>query len=195
MPDIKPFNVQKYVDQVSLKDRGYVDWHSMNNIVFASLLDTGWDWGRSAWSAWNVSDEAMAIIRPRINRKIEERYYQYELGSIPPAAFAKRLKSRIESAVTKRGFLYQQAFEGIDFSFQELESLKRREINSKYPEALLMTQQEDYLSDGQEEAFLKTLSKAALPGLMDFMERVEDPDEGVLEDIKVCFSQIFSEIG
>ena len=193
--ELKPFSVERFQDQVNLKDRGYVDWHSMNNIVFASLLDVGWDWGRNAWKAWNISDEALAIIRPRLNKKIEDRYYTWELGRIPPGAFAKGLVSRITAAVEKQGFLYEQAFKGISFSYEETEFLKRREVNSQFPESMLMDEQEDYFSDGQQEAYLKTISKAALPGLMEFMRAMEEPDEQVLMDIKVCFSKIFSKVG
>lgn len=191
---ILKLNVDNYKKQISLEDREWADWHSMNTIVFASLLESGWDWGRNNWKAWNVSDEAMALLRPRLNQKIEDRYYFYELGRIPPAAFAKSLKSKLTAAVEKHGFLYQQAFDGINFNLEEKEVLKRREVNSDYPQALLMPEQEDYLKDAQEEAYEKIFSRAALNGIMDFMERVQEPDELVLKEISTCFSAIFSRL-
>lgn len=192
MPEVKKLNVDNFEKQISLEDRKWREWVSMNTLKFGSIIDIGIDWGRNSWSAWNISDEAMAVLRPRLNKKIEDRYYFREIGRTPPPAFFKSLESRITEAVTKRGFLYEAAFQGLDFSLAEIEFLKKRDLQSEYAQGLVMPGEEDYLSSGTEGGVLRKLSHATLKGLMEFSAATEEPDAGVLRDIDICFSQIFS---
>lgn len=192
MADILKFNLENYKDQIDLKDKDYVDFHSKGTIVFGSLIEDGWDWGRNDWQAYNVSPEAMAILRPRINEKIEDRYFYRELGILPPAHFKRNLKSRLQDSVSAYGYLYEEVFKGLDFTSGDIEKLKQRETKSDYPQALLQTEAKDYLTSAEEEQYEKVITRNNLHLFMEFNEKTAEPDAKIIADLEICFSQIFS---
>lgn len=193
MAEIKKFNIESFNDQViKQKDKDYTDWHSKNTIIFGSLIEDGWDWGGNDWKAYNVSPEAMALVRPRINEKIEDRFFYRELGRLPISAFKRGLKSRIQDAVSKYGWVYEEAFKGLDFSAGEIEKLKQRETRSDYPQSLLQVEEKDYLTWGEDQQYEKIITKNNLPLLMEFYRTMAEPDAKILEDIEICFSQLLS---
>lgn len=193
MLNIQKLNVDNYRDQVILqKDKDYTDFHSKNTIVFGSLIEDGWDWGRNDWKAYNVSPEAMALVRPRINEKIEDRYFTRELGQLPVSAFKRNLKSRLQDAIAQYGWVYEEAFKGLDFSATEIERFKQRETRSDYPQSLLQVDNKDYLTWGEDEEYEKTLSKSSLPLLMQFYSSMTEPDAKIIEAVEICFSQLLS---
>lgn len=189
---IKGFDPARMKSQLNLEDKTYTDFHSRNTIIFGSLLESGFDWGRNDWSAYNISEEAMIALRPRINEKVEDRFFFRELGMLPPGAFKKHLKSRLSEAVAKHGVLYQKIFDGLDFADVNFEEMKYRQINSEYPQAQLMPKQEDYASNAIEHAYDKKLNEKRFATFQNFYQSIEEPDGQVLKDIELCFSQLLS---
>ena len=193
MSDIKKMNIQDFKDHViEQKDKDWVDFHSKGTIVLGSLIVDGFDWGRNDWTAYNISDEAMAVLRPRLNQKIEDRFFYREIGILPPAAFKRNLRSRLNDAVARQGFLYQSVFDGLDITLSEREELKRREVHSDYPAAQLAPKQMDYASYADEEQYEKTKRIGNIPLLLEFSNSTLEPDAQILEELEICFSQILS---
>lgn len=195
MPEpIKKLNVQNFRDQViDMVDKDYTDWHSKGTIIFGSLVEDGFDWGYNDWKAYNISEPAVAILRPRLKEKIEDRFFFRELGILPPANFRRNLKSRLEEAVAEQGWLYQAIFDGLDFTMQEKESLVEIEVNSEFPQVALRTEEQDYASDSQQNAHDKVYTKPLIEGLNRFYASIGEPDAKVLKHIdQYCFSQLLS---
>ena len=189
MNNILPYNLDNYRSQINLEDKEYTDWHSKNTIVFGSLLDDGWDWGRNDWTSYSMSEENLALIRPRINEKIEDRYYFRELGVLPPGKFKRFLKRNITEIMSQLGPVYETSIKGIDL-LESSEDMKARIIRSEYPQGLLQTEQQDYGSSADENAFNKTTTKNQLEGIIMYSDSFSEPDKLVLEYVDKCFSSL-----
>lgn len=188
---IKPFNVGNYRDQLSGADKNYVDWHSKHTILFGSLIDDGWDWGRNDWTSYSMKAENLELIRDRINEKIEDRYMFRELGVLPPARFKKHLKSQMNKIMDQQGPIYDRIIEGLDL-FSITEEEVERTVLSEYPQAQLRTQDNDYASSAIENAKNIEKRQYQLDAIEKYNKSFIEPDEAVLENIGICFSRYIS---
>lgn len=191
---IKKLNVDLYNELVGLEKKTFTDWHSKNTIIFGSLIEDGFDWGKDKWqwSSYVIETDSPAynMIRERINRKIEERYFFDEIGVTVPAQFRMYLKSRIEQSMAKNAGTYDELLKGLDLREAGSAKTVSRVVNSDYPQAQLDSSNNDYAKDATESS-TETINKGGqLNSILQYSSLFNEPDEDLLRNIRVCFSNI-----
>lgn len=190
--NVKGYNVDNYNSTMNLDEREWVDWHSKNTITFGSLIDDGWDWGRNDWSCWTASEETINAIRTRINNRIEEEYYFLEIGVLPPGRFKINLRSKINEIMEELGPIYEEIYKGLDIRDSSRSKYKGRDIRSEYPQAQLMTEEEDYASWSLTQGNERRDLDGQVDSLIRFQREFKGPDGVLLKHIRVCFSNLIT---
>lgn len=188
--NILRLDVDDYYDQVS-GDRSWSDIHSKHTIMFESLLQDGFDWGRDDWNSYSIKPEYLEIIRPRINSKIEDRYRFRELGVLPPGRWKMNLKTILNKAADKQGVIYNRILDGLDL-FSSTEDTVERTVLSEYPQAQLRSKDKDYASSAVENAKSFEKVRNQLDALEQYNRSFVEPDEAILQELEVCFSRYIS---
>jgi hypothetical protein len=187
-----PYDIERYKSQMALEDKDYTDWHSKNTLIFGSLLDDDYDWGKDKWTCYNLSDEALAIVRPRINQKIEDRYRYRELGVLPIRRFSDNLIRNISDVMATQGYIYEEIFKGLNITNNGTTLVKERDIHSNFPQSQLAPTTEDYATSSTEKGQETTISGNQIKAIDAFNKAFNEPDAVVLDYISVCFSNFYS---
>lgn len=192
--NITGFDPEAYHDFLNLESVEWHDFHAKNTIVFGELILDGWDWGKDEWESYSLSSEAEAIVRPRINKKIEERFFDREIGSTPVSRFKRRLLFNLNNVMSDQGFIYSKMFSDSSIDLFEVQHTltKEQDIFSEFPQAQLMTDVEDYATHGS----FKSVDSITNGDILDKIEKLnkdfQEPDKKVLDYIDKCFSRILS---
>lgn len=190
---ILPYDMNRYHEQMTLADKDYTDWHSKNTIIWGALLeDPFYDWGRDEWTCYLLTDEELAVIRPRLNKKIEDRYRYRELGVLPPRRFMDNLVRNINDAMATHGLVYKELIKGLDITNNGSELVKQRDVNSNFPQSQLSPTAQDYASSSVERGKETTNSGNQIKAIETFGKVFNEPDAAVLDWISVCFSNYIS---
>lgn len=189
---ILPYDMDRFRDQMALADKTETDWHSKNTIIFGSLLDDDYDWGKNDWKCYTLSDAALAIVRPRINQKIEDRYRYRELGVLPIRRFKDNLVRNINDAMAAQGYLYEEIYKGLDITNNGSSLVKERDIHSNFPQSQLAPTTQDYATSSVEKGQETINSGNQIKAIEAFYKAFNEPDAAVLDYINVCFSNYIS---
>jgi hypothetical protein len=189
---ILPYNIENYKSQMALEDKDYTDWHSKNTLIFASLLDDEYDWGQDEWTCYLLTEDELAIIRPRINKKIEDEFRYRELGSLPIRRFRDNLVRNINHAMAAQAPLYKETIKGIDITNNGTVLVKERDVHSNFPQSQLAPTTEDYATSSIEKGQETTNSGNQIKAIDAFNKAFNEPDAAVLDYISVCFSNYYS---
>jgi hypothetical protein len=190
---IEPYDVEGFHDKMTHKGKTHTEYRSKNTIIWNALLELpNYDWGRNEWDCYLLTDEELAIIRPRLNKKIEKRYGYREIGVIPPAAFHDNLVRNIDDAMATHGLVYKELIKGLDITNNGTELIKEVDTHSKFPQSRLSSTKEDYFTSSDEHGKETTNSGNQIKAIETFGRAFNEPDAAVLDWISVCFSNLYS---
>jgi len=161
-------------------------FYSVYSVAFGELLQTGYDWGRDIWTSTTMTPDVLSVVRLRLNRKIEDEFYQREINIEIPKQWSKKFVRRLEDLVDKYGPIYNEIAGGIDLT--GIHEYKARSVNSEYPQALVNSSNQDYLSNGNLTGYEDVSSKTTLEALREFDNFFQHPDEKILKGLDIMFS-------
>ena len=189
---ISSLNTENYESNLRLEDKDFIDFHSKNTIIFGSLIEDGWDWGRNEWSSYSVKPENIEVLRERINRKIEDRFFYREIGVLPPGRFKRNLRRKIEESIDQLGPLYNAIMDDVDVFSSGSKSLKERVVLSEFPQQQIMTGNSDYASNAQDHNLEERTTGNFIETFIKFQQDFKEPDTLLLKKVEVCFSNLLS---
>lgn len=168
------------------------DYHAVTTITLGELLVPGGiDWTSPQWS-WR--DDAYNDAQySRCCAKIENRYYDRELGVMPPGRWRRHLLRLIAEIMPVLKPLYELADGNPGIFMSDADTWhKARTVFSDFPATQLVTGQ-DYASNATDMEY-ETVTNG------NYMDKVKairqgdyvDIDVLLLEHINVCFSPLWT---
>lgn len=168
------------------------DFHAVVTITLGELLtEGGVDWAQPEWSwrddAYNDAQYA------RCCRKIENRYYDRELGVMPPSRWRRHLTRLISEFMPVLKPLYELADGNPGMFLSDADTWhKMRTVFSDFPSTQLQTDQ-DYASNATDTQYETVING-------NFMDKVKairqgdyvDIDVLLLEHLEECFSPLWT---
>lgn len=168
------------------------EFHAVTTITFGELLTPGGiDWTLPEWS-WrdDAYDDAQYA---RCCRKIENRFYDRELGVMPPGRWRRHFMRLIDEFMPILKPLYQLADGNPGIFLTDTDTWqKMRTVFSDFPATQLATDQ-DYASNATDTQY-ETITNG------DFMTKIRairqgdyvDMDVLLLEHLEECFSPLWT---
>lgn len=168
------------------------DYHAVTTITLGELLVPGGiDWTTPQWS-WR--DDAYDDVQyARCCAKIENRYYDRELGVMPPGRWRRHLLRLIAEIMPVLKPLYELAAGNPGIFMTDADTWhKTRSVFSDFPSTQLATGQ-DYASNATDMEY-ETVTNG------NYMDKVKairqgdyvDIDVILLEHINACFSPLWT---
>lgn len=168
------------------------DYHAVVTITFGELLTSGGvDWTQPQWS-WR--DDAYNDAQyERCCKKIENRYYDRELGVMPPGRWRRHFLRLISEIMPVLKPLYELAAGNPGIFMSDADTWhKTRTVFSDFPVTQLATGQ-DYASNATDMEY-ETVTNG------NYMDKVKairqgdyvDIDVLLLEHINACFSPLWT---
>lgn len=168
------------------------DFHAIATITLGELLTGGGvDWTQPEWSwrddAYNDAQYA------RCCRKIENRYYDRELGVMPPSRWRRHLMRLINEFMPVLKPLYELADGNSGMFLTDTDTWhKMRTVFSDFPATQLQTDQ-DYASNATDTQY-ETITNG------NFIDKIKairqgdyvDIDVLLLEHLEECFSPLWT---
>lgn len=168
------------------------DYHAVVTITFGELLtDGGVDWTQPQWS-WR--DDAYNDAQyDRCCKKIENRYYDRELGVMPPGRWRRHFLRLISEIMPILKPLYELTDGNPGIFMSDTDTWhKMRTVFSDFP-ATQLQESQDYASNATDTQY-ETITNG------DFMSKVRsirqgdyvDVDVLLLEHLNTCFSPLWT---
>ena len=169
------------------------DFHGVMTYTFGELLDVpgGVDWDSTAWSWRNVAYDDTQYVR--CCKKIENRFYDRELGVLPASRWKRHFLRLIDETMPTLKPLYAavDGYSGIMLSDMDTWH-KMRTVFSDFP-ATQLAENLDYASNATDNQY-ETIANG------DFMTKVNrirngeyvDIDVLLLERLETCFSPLWT---
>lgn len=168
------------------------DFHAIATITLGELLTGGGvDWTQPEWSwrddAYNDAQYA------RCCRKIENRYYDRELGVMPPSRWRRHLMRLISEFMPVLKPLYELADGNSGMFLADTDTWhKTRTVFSDFPATQLQTDQ-DYANNATDTQY-ETITNG------NFIDKIKairqgdyvDVDVLLLEHLEECFSPLWT---
>lgn len=165
------------------------DWHANITIQLGELIEAGFDWGRNEYFKDPSFSEKN---RTRLNQKIEDRYYYREICEVPPGKFRHFLIRKLNEILPK----YNEIYKIIDADMlkvlrKETSNRKYRNVYSEYPQSQL-NGNADYATNANDNAGAETVDGPVIELITEFMDKYNDVDVMILNEINVCFLSLIS---
>lgn len=168
------------------------DYHAVVTITFGELLTPGGvDWTQPQWS-WR--DDAYNDAQyERCCKKIENRYYDRELGVMPPGRWRRHFLRLISEIMPILKPLYELTDGNPGIFMSDTDTWhKMRTVFSDFP-ATQLQESQDYASNATDTQY-ETITNG------DFMSKVRsirqgdyvDVDVLLLEHLNACFSPLWT---
>ena len=168
------------------------DYHAVVTITFGELLTPGGvDWTQPQWS-WR--DDAYNDAQyDRCCKKIENRYYDRELGVMPPGRWRRHFLRLISEIMPILKPLYELTDGNPGIFMSDTDTWhKMRTVFSDFP-ATQLQESQDYASNATDTQY-ETITNG------DFMSKVRsirqgdyvDVDVLLLEHLNTCFSPLWT---
>lgn len=168
------------------------DYHAVVTITFGELLtDGGVDWTQPQWS-WR--DDAYNDAQyDRCCKKIENRYYDRELGVMPPGRWRRHFLRLISEIMPILKPLYELTDGNPGIFMSDTDTWhKMRTVFSDFP-ATQLQESQDYASNATDTQY-ETITNG------DFMSKVRSIRQGdyvdidvlLLEHLNTCFSPLWT---
>lgn len=170
------------VDEIAIAINGY------ENLTLGDLLQTGWDWGSTTFTSYSMKPETLEWLRPRLTKKINNMYYFRDLGIAPVGKWVKVFNYVLENALDQYGPLYDAVINGIEVLDNGREQEKLINVDSEFPQARLLMEQEDYASNSNELYREKVASQPQIDSLVKYTKEYMELDSLVLKQLETCFS-------
>lgn len=168
------------------------DYHAVVTITLGELLTSGGvDWTQSQWS-WR--DDAYNDAQyERCCKKIENRYYDRELGVMPPGRWRRHFLRLISEIMPILKPLYELTDGNPGIFMSDTDTWhKMRTVFSDFP-ATQLQESQDYASNATDTQY-ETITNG------DFMSKIRsirqgdyvDVDVLLLEHLNTCFSPLWT---
>lgn len=169
------------------------EFHGVMTYTFGELLDVpgGVDWDNAAWSWRDVAYDDTQYTR--CCRKIENRFYDRELGVMPPSRWRRHFIRLIQEIMPTLRPLYALADKNPDIILSDSDTWhKMRSVFSDFP-ATQLTENQDYASNATDNQY-ETVTNG---NFMDKIERIRngdyvDIDVLLLDHLESCFSPLWT---
>lgn len=168
------------------------DYHAVVTITLGELLTRGGiDWAQTQWS-WR-EDAYNDIQYNRCCKKIENRYYDREIGVMPPGRWRRHFLRLISEIMPVLKPLYELTDGNPGIFMTEADTWhKMRTVFSDFPATQLQSGQ-DYASNATDTQY-ETITNG------DFMRKVQSIRQGdyvdidvlLLEHLNTCFSPLWT---
>lgn len=159
-----------------------------SGITLGELLQTGWEWGYESYQPYTMSEDCVKWLRPRINNKINNRFYFRDLGVSPVGYWKKLFQSRLIEILDDLGPLYMQVFKELDILDGGMIREKTMVLDSDFPQARINPVQKDYASDSTETFNEKVSKIPQLDQMIKYQQQYLELDQLVLDHVGICFS-------
>lgn len=178
--------IQKYeFDDEVTWDR---DFHAVVTVTLGELVYDGWiDWDDDSWH-WDAYDDEQYN---RLNEKIEARYWDREIGILPPGEWKRRFIGKLNEVMPKYKLLYDKVKDGLDIWQESDEYHKERSVDSEYPQTQLRGT-EDYASSGGDMEYETIKDGDMLDKIRKFQQYYVDVDVMILDELEPLFSSLYS---
>nr|DAF34351.1 MAG TPA: portal protein [Bacteriophage sp.] len=171
----------------------YDDFHGVMTYTFGELLNVpgGVDWTNVAWSWRDVAYDDMQYAR--CCKKIENRFYDRELGVMPVSRWKRHFLRLINEIMPTLKPLYAAADGNSGVMLSDMDTWhKMRTVFSDFP-ATQLAENQDYASNATDNQY-ETITNG------DFMDKVSrvrsgdyvDIDVLLLEHLETCFSPLWT---
>lgn len=160
------------------------EFHSVVTIQLGELIKAGVvDFSDDSWKWDAYSDEQYE----RLCKKIENRFYYREISIIPVGHWKREYLRKMNEIMPKYKLLYAKLDAGINILQDSNKYGKSRQIFSDFPETML-GDNSDYASNGNDREYEDIQDGATLDKIADFVERYNDVDVSILNEIETLFS-------
>lgn len=171
----------------------YDEFHGVMTYTFGELLDVpgGVDWKSSAWSWRDVAYDDTQYTR--CCKKIENRFYDRELGVMPPSRWRRHFLRLIQEIMPTLRPLYTLVDTNPDIMLSDSDVWhKTRTVFSDFP-ATQLAENQDYATNATDNQY-ETIANG------DFMDKVNrirngeyvDIDVLLLDHLETCFSPLWT---
>ena len=168
------------------------EYHAVATITLGELLtEGGVDWTQPQWD-W--SDDAYNDAQyTRCCRKIENRYYDRELGVMPPGRWRRHLMRLISEFMPVLKPLYQLADGNPGMFLSDADTWhKMRAVFSDFPATQLQTGQ-DYASNATDTQYETVVNGNYIDKIKAIRQNdYVDIDVLLLEHLEECFSPLWT---
>lgn len=169
------------------------DFHGVMTYTFGELLDVpgGIDWNNVAWSWRNVAYDDTQYVR--CCKKIENRFYDRELGVLPTSRWKRHFLRLIAEIMPTLKPLYAAVDDNSGIMLSDMDTWhKMRTVFSDFP-ATQLAENQDYASNATDNQY-ETIANG------DFMNKVNrirngeyvDIDVLLLDHLETCFSPLWT---
>jgi hypothetical protein len=169
------------------------DFHGVMTYTFGELLDVpgGVNWNSAAWSWRDVAYDDMQYTR--CCKKIENRFYDRELGVMPVSRWKRHFLRLINEIMPTLKPLYAAVNGNSGVMLSDMDTWhKMRTVFSDFP-ATQLAENQDYASNATDNQY-ETITNG------DFMDKVSrvrngdyvDIDVILLEHLETCFSPLWT---
>lgn len=169
------------------------DFYSVMTYAFGELLDVpgGVDWDNAAWSWRDVAYDDTQYAR--CCKKIENRFYDRELGVLPVSRWKRHFLRLIAEIMPTLKPLYAAVDGNSGIILSDMDTWhKMRTVFSDFP-ATQLSENQDYASNATDNQY-ETIANG------DFMDKVNrirsgdyvDIDVLLLEHLETCFSPLWT---
>lgn len=169
------------------------DFHGVMTYTFGELLDVpgGVDWNNVAWSWRDVAYDDTQYVR--CCKKIENRFYDRELGVMPVSRWKRHFLRLINEMMPTLKPLYAAVDGNSGVMLSDMDTWhKMRTVFSDFP-ATQLAETQDYASNATDNQY-ETIANG------DFMDKVNrirngeyvDIDVLLLEHLETCFSPLWT---
>ena len=169
------------------------DFHGVMTYTFGELLDVpgGVDWNNAAWSWRDIAYDDTQY--KRCCKKIENRFYDRELGVLPVSRWKRHFLRLITEIMPTLKPLYAAVDGNSGIMLSDMDTWhKMRTVFSDFP-ATQLAENQDYASNATDNQY-ETIVNG------DFMDKVNrirngdyiDIDVLLLEHLETCFSPLWT---
>lgn len=169
------------------------DFHGVMTYTFGELLDVpgGVDWANATWSWRDVAYDDTQYVR--CCKKIENRFYDRELGVLPASRWKRHFLRLIAEIMPTLKPLYAAVDGNSGVMLSDMDTWhKMRTVFSDFP-ATQLAENQDYASNATDNQY-ETIANG------DFMNKVNrirngdyvDIDVLLLEHLETCFSPLWA---
>lgn len=169
------------------------EFHGVMTYTFGELLDVpgGVDWDNAAWSWRDIAYDDTQYVR--CCNKIENRFYDRELGVMPPSRWRRHFLRLIQEIMPTLRPLYALVSNNPDIILSDSDIWhKTRTVYSDFP-ATQLAENQDYASNATDNQY-ETIANGVF---MDKVNRIRngdyvDIDVMLLEHLETCFSPLWT---
>lgn len=164
------------------------DFHAVISITLGELINSGMiDWDAADWK-WDYYDEEQYT---RVCKKIEDHYWDREIGILPPGLWKRRYLNKMNEIMPKYKYAYNLIERGVDILQNSDTYYKGRNVYSDFPATQLKTDNQDYASNANDSEN-ETVSYGNFLDTMAKLKDYNDVDVMIVEELEPLFSCLYT---